>query len=77
MEIPLPNGMTEPMSIGKTNRTLHMCRSTGAHMTNPVIGTPWQKLDRPVSEEAIEGMDKYWRAPTTSPSARSTCVATR
>ena len=30
-------------------------------MTNPVIGTPWQKLDRPVSEEAIEGMDKYWR----------------
>ncbi len=29
-------------------------------MTNPVIGTPWQKLDR-VSEEAIEGMDKSWR----------------
>ena len=26
-------------------------------MTNPVIGTPWQKLDRPVSEEAIEGME--------------------
>lgn len=31
-------------------------------MTSPVIGTPWKKLNRPVSEEAIEGMDKYWRA---------------
>ncbi len=31
-------------------------------MTSPVIGTPWKKLDRPVSEEALEGVDKYWRA---------------
>lgn len=31
-------------------------------MTNPVIGTPWKKLGRPVSEEALEGVDKYWRA---------------
>ena len=30
-------------------------------MTNPVIGTPWKKLDAPVSEEALEGVDKYWR----------------
>ena len=30
-------------------------------MTNPVIGTPWKKLGRPVSEEALEGVDKYWR----------------
>ena len=28
-------------------------------MTNPVIGTPWKKLDAPVSEEALEGVDKY------------------
>ena len=46
-------------------------------MTSPVIGTPWKKLNAPVSEEAIEGVDKYWRAATTSPSARSICVATR
>ena len=31
-------------------------------MTSPVIGTPWKKLDHPVSEEALEGVDKYWRA---------------
>ena len=31
-------------------------------MTSPVIGTPWKKLNAPVSEEAIEGVDKYWRA---------------
>ncbi|OTA25772.1 phosphoketolase [Alloscardovia macacae] len=31
-------------------------------MTSPVIGTPWKKLDTPVSEEALEGVDKYWRA---------------
>ncbi|WP_018143580.1 phosphoketolase [Alloscardovia criceti] len=31
-------------------------------MTSPVIGTPWRKLDAPVSEEALEGVDKYWRA---------------
>ena len=24
-------------------------------MTSPVIGTPWKKLNAPVSEEAIEG----------------------
>ncbi len=31
-------------------------------MTSPVIGTPWKKLDHPVSEKALEGVDKYWRA---------------
>ncbi|RBQ00100.1 phosphoketolase [Bifidobacterium xylocopae] len=31
-------------------------------MTNPVIGTPWKKLDAPVSEETLEAVDKYWRA---------------
>ncbi|MCH4208619.1 phosphoketolase [Bifidobacterium sp.] len=31
-------------------------------MTSPVIGTPWKKLDAPVSEDALEGVDKYWRA---------------
>lgn len=31
-------------------------------MTSPVIGTPWKKLDRPVSEKSLEGVDKYWRA---------------
>ncbi len=31
-------------------------------MTSPVIGTPWKKLDAPVSEESLEGVDKYWRA---------------
>ena len=46
-------------------------------MTSPVIGTPWKKLNAPVSEEAIEGVDKYWRAANYSPSARSICVATR
>lgn len=30
-------------------------------MTSPVIGTPWKKLNAPVSEAAIEGVDKYWR----------------
>ncbi|MBT1165639.1 phosphoketolase [Bifidobacterium simiarum] len=30
-------------------------------MANPVIGTPWKKLNAPVSEEAIEGVSKYWR----------------
>ena len=42
------------------NRTI-TCRSTGVHMTSPVIGTPWKKLNAPVSEEALEGVDKYWR----------------
>ncbi|KFF31180.1 phosphoketolase [Bifidobacterium bombi] len=31
-------------------------------MTSPVIGTPWKKLDSPVSDETLEGVDKYWRA---------------
>ena len=31
-------------------------------MTSPVIGTPWKKLNRAVSEESLEGVDKYWRA---------------
>lgn len=31
-------------------------------MTQPVFGTPWKKLDRPVSEQALTGVDKYWRA---------------
>ncbi|WEV64718.1 phosphoketolase [Bifidobacterium sp. ESL0732] len=30
-------------------------------MTSPVIGTPWKKLGKPVSDEALEGVDKYWR----------------
>lgn len=30
-------------------------------MTQPVIGTPWTKLDGPVSAEALSGVDKYWR----------------
>ncbi|WP_258926763.1 hypothetical protein, partial [Bifidobacterium breve] len=30
------------------NRTI-TCRSTGVHMTSPVIGTPWKKLNAPVS----------------------------
>ena len=30
-------------------------------MTSHVIGTPWKKLNAPVSEEALEGVDKYWR----------------
>ena len=31
-------------------------------MAHPVIGTPWKKLDGPVSEQELEGVDKYWRA---------------
>ena len=30
-------------------------------MTQPVIGTPWTRLDGPVSAEALSGVDKYWR----------------
>ena len=30
-------------------------------MAHPVIGTPWKKLDGPVSEQELEGVDKYWR----------------
>ncbi len=31
-------------------------------MAQPVIGTPWKKLDGPVSEQELEGVNKYWRA---------------
>ena len=31
-------------------------------MTNPVIGTPWAKLETPIAEETLEAVDKYWRA---------------
>ena len=30
-------------------------------MAQPVICTPWKKLDGPVSEQELEGVDKYWR----------------
>ena len=30
-------------------------------MTQPVIGTPWRKLDRVVPSEELEGIDRYWR----------------
>ena len=30
-------------------------------MTQPVIGTPWKKLDAPVPSEELEGVEKYWR----------------
>ena len=30
-------------------------------MAQPVIGTPWKKLDAPVSDAALEGVEKYWR----------------
>lgn len=36
------------------------CRK-GKAMTQPVIGTPWTRLDGPVSAEALSGVDKYWR----------------
>ncbi len=31
-------------------------------MAQPTIGTPWKKLNTPVSEEKIAWVDKYWRA---------------
>ena len=31
-------------------------------MAHPVIGTPWQKIEGPVSEKELEGVDLYWRA---------------
>ena len=31
-------------------------------MAQPVIGTPWQKLDHAVPAEELEGVEKYWRA---------------
>ena len=30
-------------------------------MAQPVLGTPWKKLDGPVSEDEIAWVDKYWR----------------
>lgn len=30
-------------------------------MTQPVIGTPWTKLENPVGADALAGVDKYWR----------------
>ena len=30
-------------------------------MSNPVIGTPWKKLNAPVSTDALSGVEKYWR----------------
>lgn len=30
-------------------------------MTQPVIGTPWTKLENPVSADALAAVDKYWR----------------
>lgn len=30
-------------------------------MAQPVIGTPWKKLGAPVSDAALEGVEKYWR----------------
>ena len=31
-------------------------------MAQPTIGTPWQKLNGPVPEEELKGVDLYWRA---------------
>ncbi len=31
-------------------------------MAQPIIGTPWNKMEGPVSEERLEGVDRYWRA---------------
>ena len=31
-------------------------------MAQPTIGTPWQKLNGPVPEEELKGVDRYWRA---------------
>jgi len=31
-------------------------------MAQPVIGTPWKKLNEPVSEEEVAWVDRYWRA---------------
>ena len=45
-------------------------------MAQPVIGTPWQRLNQPVSEEELSGVDKYWRTATIFPLARFICEAT-
>ena len=30
-------------------------------MSQPVIGTPWRALERPVRPEALAGVERYWR----------------
>ena len=30
-------------------------------MASPILGTPWKKLDGPVPESELEGVEKYWR----------------
>ena len=30
-------------------------------MAQPVLGTPWKKLDRAVPEEEVAWLDRYWR----------------
>ena len=30
-------------------------------MAQPVLGTPWKKLDRSVPEEEVAWLDRYWR----------------
>ena len=30
-------------------------------MTQPILGNPWHKLEKPVSEEELAAVDKYWR----------------
>lgn len=30
-------------------------------MSQQTVGTPWVKLNRPVSEDALKGVDRYWR----------------
>ena len=43
-------------------------------MTQPVIGTPWKKLDAPVSSEELEGVEKYWRCANYLSVGQSTCA---
>lgn len=31
-------------------------------MTSPVLGTPWVKMKKEVSDQSLEGVDRYWRA---------------
>ena len=30
-------------------------------MEQPVIGTPWEKLDHQVPVSELEGVERYWR----------------
>lgn len=46
-------------------------------MTSPVIGTPWKKLDRPVTDDALEGIENTGAQPTTCPLVRFTFAAIR